>query len=273
MAYYGRTGGLAVSPTDVVRPRGIYPGHEGERARLHPTRKLDFELELAFFISAPIPQGTIVTAKDAAEHIFGFVLLNDWSARDIQKHEMAPLGVFHSKSFQTSISPWIITLDALRGSSAGPPKSNQTKIESLLVCDDQDHGVFDLELSAKVSRGGAAAVTICESNAKHAYWSPYQMLAYHSLSGVGVSTGDLLGTGTHSSPISHESATPSTGGCLVEVFGLGETLPDVGGQPMGWLEDGDRLTIEAWFKTAAGGRAGFGPLTGLVCPSLVESAI
>jgi len=151
MAYYGRTGGLAVSPTDVVRPRGIYPAREGERARLQPTRKLDFELELGFFVSAPIPKGKIVTAKNAAEHIFGFVLLNDWSARDAQKHEMAPLGVFHSKSFQTSIPPWIVTLDALRGSSAKPPGSNEKDIEALLVCDERDHGVFDLELSASVS--------------------------------------------------------------------------------------------------------------------------
>jgi fumarylacetoacetase len=152
MAYYGRNGGLAVSGADVVRPSGIYPTNDGERARLRPTQKLDFEIELAFFISGSIPKGTIVSAKDAAEHIFGFVLLNDWSARDIQKHEMAPLGVFHSKSFQTSISPWIVTLDALKGSPAGPPQSNETDIESLLKCDAQDHGVFDLDFSAKVSR-------------------------------------------------------------------------------------------------------------------------
>lgn len=152
MAYYGRNGGLAVSGQDVVRPRGIYPSSEGERARLQASRKLDFEIELAFFISAPIAPGEIVTAKEAAEHIFGFVLLNDWSARDIQKHEMAPLGVFHSKSFQTSISPWVITLDALRGSHAGPPASNSTEIESLLICDAADHGLFDLDFSAKVSR-------------------------------------------------------------------------------------------------------------------------
>lgn len=152
IAYYGRNSGLAVSGTDVVRPSGIYPAGDGERARLHPTQKLDFEIELAFFISAAIPKGTIVPAKDAAEHIFGFVLLNDWSARDIQKHEMAPLGVFHSKSFQTSISPWIITLDALKGSPAGPPQSHETDIELLLKCDTQDHGIFDLDFSAKVSR-------------------------------------------------------------------------------------------------------------------------
>lgn len=152
MVYYGRNSGLAVSGTDVVRPSGIYPANDGERARLRPSQKLDFEIDLEFFISASIPKGTTVTAKDAAEHIFGFVLLNDWSARDIQRHGMAPLGVFHSKSFQTSISSWIVTLDALKESPAGPPQSNETDIESLLKCDTQDHGVFDLAFSAKVSR-------------------------------------------------------------------------------------------------------------------------
>lgn len=152
MSYYGRNSALVVSGTDVVRPSGIFPAKEGERAHFHPTEKLDFEIELGFFISAPIPKSKIVTAKDAGEHIFGFVLFNDWSARDIQKHEMAPLGVFHSKSFQTSISPWIVTLDALQGCRAGPPQSNDTGIEPLLVCDPHDNGVFDMDFSAKVSR-------------------------------------------------------------------------------------------------------------------------
>ena len=152
MSYYGRNGGLAVSGTDVVRPSGIFPISDNERARLRASEKLDFEIELAFFISAPIPKGKVITAKDAAEHIFGFVLLNDWSARDIQKHEMAPLGVFHSKSFQTSISPWIITMDALKSSPANPPPSNKTDIDPLLFCDEKDHGLFDLDFAAKVSR-------------------------------------------------------------------------------------------------------------------------
>ncbi len=131
---------------------------------------------------------------------------------------MAPLGCFHSKSFSTSISPWIVTLDALRSSVADPPPSNQTDIDPFLICDAKDHGLFDLDFSAKVSRKeplcftqtatkdsqgkGAAAVEIAQSYLKHTYWTPYQMVAYNSLSGCGLNTDDLMATGTHFSPVS-----------------------------------------------------------------------
>lgn len=152
LGYHGKNGGLDVSGADVVRPIGLYPKAKGQKATLQPCEKLDFEMELAFFISAPISKGKTVTAKEAAEHVFGYVLLNDWSARDIQRHEMTPLGVFNSKSFSTTITPWIITLDALRSSPTSPPPSNDADVSSFLVCDGKDHGLFDIDFTAKVSR-------------------------------------------------------------------------------------------------------------------------
>lgn len=152
--YNGRLSSIRVSGTDVVRPSGWYPkGEEGdEKPTFQPTAQLDFEIEVGTFISKPIPYGTRVTAKEAAEHIFGFVLLNDWSARDIQKYEMPPLGPFHSKGFITTISPWIVTLDALRSCTGGPPASNSTDIHPWLVADKDNHGVYDIEFKASVSR-------------------------------------------------------------------------------------------------------------------------
>lgn len=117
----------------------------------HATKELDFEIGLGMFAAKPLPRGQLVSATDVADYIFGFVLHNDWSARDIQRYEMVPLGVFNSKSFMTSISPWIVTLDALRGCQSDPPPSNKTSIHKMLLCDEQFHGLFDIKLSATIA--------------------------------------------------------------------------------------------------------------------------
>lgn len=152
MAYYGRTGGVAQSGVDVVRPTGFYPDPTTGEVRYQPCRELDFEIGLGMFVAGPVAKGQKVTAREAGDHILGFVLHNDWSARDVQKFEMAPLGVFHSKSFLTSVSPWIVTPEALQSAASSPPPSNTTKIHSMLVCDKENPGLFDIGLSAKVSR-------------------------------------------------------------------------------------------------------------------------
>ncbi len=152
MTYHGRVSSLSVSGTKVVRPKGFFRNKDDTITVFQSTRQLDFEIELGAFISAPINKGETVTADEAANHVFGYVLLNDWSARDLQKYEMPPLGPFHSKAFATTISPWIITLDALNSSPADPPISNSTKLHPMFVCNNKNHGLFDIELSAKVSR-------------------------------------------------------------------------------------------------------------------------
>jgi fumarylacetoacetase len=152
MGYNGRISSIAVSGTEVVRPHGFFKPAGEDRTNYQASAQLDFEVEMGAFISLPINGPKTVTAKEAADHIFGYVLLNDWSARDIQKHEMAPFGPFHSKSFLTSISPWVVTLDALRGSRTAPPASCSSPISPVLMCDEEDHGLFDVNLFASISR-------------------------------------------------------------------------------------------------------------------------
>ena len=220
MAYNGRTGGVEVSGNDIIRPSGLFPDPITGKVILQPSRQLDFEIGIGMFVGKPVEKGETITAQEASDHIFGLVLHNDWSARDHQKFEMAPLGVFHSKSFSTSISPWVVTLDALQACVAPPPPSNLTEIHPMLRCDDKNTGMFDVDLPATVSRrfsylisdpladwslgNGGLGVEITRSNHKDEYWSLTQMLAYHSLNGCGLKTGDLISTGTISSPVSKE---------------------------------------------------------------------
>jgi len=222
MGYNGRLSSITTSGADVVRPCGFYPADGQSRPTFQPTRQLDFEIELGAFLSKPVEFGTTVDAKTAAaDHIFGYVLLNDWSARDIQKYEMPPLGPFHSKGFITTISPWIVTPEALESSKAASPRSNTTQIHPKLFSDENNHGVYDIDLRASVARkldsdprscvirnadsrargGGNAAVDIARSNLRDSYWGIPQMIAYQSSSGLGLHNGDLVAGGTISSPV------------------------------------------------------------------------
>lgn len=152
MAYNGRLSSICVSETEVVRPKGFFRNEGDVHATYQMTRQLDFEVELGAIISVAIGKGETVNANTAGDHVFGYVLLNDWSARDVQKYEMPPLGPFHSKGFLTTISPWVVTLDALRNSPAAPPLSNSSHIHPILMCDEENHGLYDISLSARVSR-------------------------------------------------------------------------------------------------------------------------
>lgn len=152
MGYNGRISSITISGTDVVRPRGFFKPQGSDKTGYQVSARLDFEVEMGTFISRPIEAPNAASAKEAPNHIFGYVLLNDWSARDIQSHEMHPFGPFHSKSFLTSISPWVVTLDALAGSPTPAPPTQISKVNPLLDLDEKDHGVFDVELSARVSR-------------------------------------------------------------------------------------------------------------------------
>ena len=152
MGYNGRASSIEPSGTGVVRPCGFYRNDDEKRATFRPTKELDFEIELGAFISTPIEYGTSVDAVAAADHIFGYVLHNDWSARDIQKYEMPPLGPMHSKGFITTISPWVVTPEALESCRSDPPISNTTQIHPALVADENKHGVYDISLTASVKR-------------------------------------------------------------------------------------------------------------------------
>ena len=152
MGYNGRLSSIDVSGADVVRPCGFFKASGGDRTAYQPSAQLDFEVEMGAFISAPVNAPKTITAKEAADHIFGYVLLNDWSSRDIQKHEMAPFGPLHSKSFRTSISPWIVTLDALKSSPTKLPPVVSSPVSPTLDLDQENTGVFNVDLIASVSR-------------------------------------------------------------------------------------------------------------------------
>jgi fumarylacetoacetase len=153
MAYNGRVSSVAVSGTDVIRPKGFFLRNPGDKhVEYQASRELDFEVEMGCFVSTPVALGNAVSARNAWKHVFGYVLLNDWSARDTQKYEMHPFGPLHSKSFLTSISPWVVTPDALRGSLARPVAANNSELASYLQNDPDNHAGYDIEFSVTLSR-------------------------------------------------------------------------------------------------------------------------
>ena len=152
LGYNGRLSSLFPSGHPIHRPSGFFIKNGAEEPTFQTSSQIDFEIELGAFISKPIPHGSTIDAKAAADHIFGYVLHNDWSARDIQAYEMPPLGPMHSKGYVTTISPWVVTLDALESSSTKPPTSNSTPIHPCMMADAKNHGVYDIEFNAKVKR-------------------------------------------------------------------------------------------------------------------------
>ncbi|KAF5009694.1 hypothetical protein FDECE_4103 [Fusarium decemcellulare] len=257
LGYNGRASSIITSGQDFTRPYGMIPGENG--ARYSPCQKLDYEMELGIFISNPIDYGETVSALNTPDHIFGFVLMNDWSARDIQFYEMMPLGPFNGKSTATSISPWVITIEAMReaGALISPPMDGSEKPvggkatpEPFLRCPID----LSLRVSSYLSRdGGHSKEMLGKSDVKHLHWSPFQMIAHHSSSGCGLRTGDLIGTGTLSS--TKEQIFKSgdgfdanrRSGCLQELVQGGKhPLRLADGSELTWLEDGDTVIMEGW---------------------------
>lgn len=233
---------------------------------------MDFELELGFFISNPVPfRKTIKTADDATEHIFGFVLLNDWSARDIQFAEMRPLGPFNGKGSASTISPWVVTLDALAGSetliSDSEAITGMSKRPNYLRHTSEKQ-TWDIEVGVALKRNGDTKPTsISLANLKDLYWSPAQMLSYHASSGCGLRTGDLLGTGTISSQSSERSREGgSSFGCLLEITDGGKKGFMLGNEEVMWLEDGDEVIMSGKVIRSDGSVIGFGECSGLIEP-------
>ncbi|KAL9476152.1 hypothetical protein ACSS6W_005993 [Trichoderma asperelloides] len=195
---------------------------------------------------------------------FGFVVLNDWSSRDLQAYEMTPLGPFHSKGFATSISPWIVTLEALDPFACEPKYNHDSTTFEHLTWHDRAKGTFDISLTVKLIRNGIT-YDVAESNLRYMYWTPYQQIVHHAAGGCGLKTGDLLGTGTISGEKEGEL------GCLYEATQDGNSkLQFDDGSELGYLEDNDEIILEAWCGDGEGGRAtlGFGHSRGKLLPSI-----
>jgi fumarylacetoacetase len=256
IAYHGRASSIVPSGADVRRPHGQIKPPDATAPVFSASRALDFELETAFFIGPPNKLGEPVPIEQAADHIFGIVLMNDWSARDIQTWEYQPLGPFLAKNFCTSISPWIVTMEALEPFRKPLPTQDPTPLPYLRTPNDF---IFDIRLEVELQTAKMSAPqTITRSNSVNLYWSIAQQLAHHTAGGCNLQPGDLLASGTISGP--EESGR----GSMLELTWRGANplqLPN--GETRKWLEDGDRLTISGWCE-GDGYRVGFGGVTGRI---------
>ena len=259
VAYHGRASSVIVSGTDVCRPRGQTKADDAVSPTFGPSRSLDFELELGTFIGPGNPLGEPIPVAQAAEHLFGMVLVNDWSARDIQKWEYQPLGPFLAKNFATSISPWVVTFDALEPFSvAGPPQDP----EPLPYLRAPTSTAYDIRLEVWLQTTRMARPQrISTTNARNLYWTIAQHVAHHTVGGCNLRPGDLLASGTIS------GSTPDSLGSMLELAWKG-TRPIAleGGETRVFLQDGDRLTLTGWCE-GKGYRIGFGEVTACVLPS------
>jgi len=256
IAYHGRASSIVPSGREVRRPHGQIKPPDSNAPIFGASRALDFELETAFLIGPPNKLGEPVPIADAVDHIFGMVLMNDWSARDIQTWEYQPLGPFLAKNFCTSISPWVVTLEALEPFRQPLSPQEPAPLEYLRLPNDF---TFNIELEARLQTARMSAPqTITRSNFRNLYWSMAQQLAHHTVGGCNLQPGDLLASGTISGP--EENAR----GCMLELTWRGANplqLPD--GETRKWLEDGDSLTISGWCL-GDGYRVGFGEVSGRV---------
>jgi fumarylacetoacetase len=269
IGYHGRASSIRASGAELRRPNGQRKGASEVVPSFGPSRSLDFELELGVWIGPGNALGTPITIAEAANHIAGFCLLNDWSARDIQGWESQPLGPFLGKSFLTIISPWVVTPEALapfRTAQAARPAGDAAPLPYIWDAADQAAGAFDIELEVFLLTQGLASKghhRLSLSNARHLYWTVAQLVAHHSSGGCNMRAGDLLGTGTISAP------SDDGLGSLLEIVGGGRrplALPS--GETRRFLEDGDTVIMRAHCRRDGFASIGFGECRGTVVPAL-----
>lgn len=258
IGYNGRSSSVQASGEPIIRPKGqVKTGDELEYA---PTRELDFELEMGFYLSHGQEAGRRITCSAAEEHILGLVIVNDWSSRDVQRWEYQPLGPFLAKSFATTVSPWLVTLDALEPFRIDGMEQDPAVLPYLRR---QGRQHFDVELEVSLqSKKMKKPQVICRSNMKHLYWSPAQQLAHVTSNGTAVEFGDLYATGTISAP-DREGR-----GSLLELSWRGSEplVLEETGEKRTFLEDGDTVVMRAWAQ-GEGFRVGFGECRGAVKPA------
>jgi len=259
VAYHGRASSIVASGAEVRRPHGQTKPPDAPAPIYGPSRSFDYELETAFLIGPGNALGEPVPIDRATDHIFGLVLMNDWSARDVQAWEYQPLGPFLAKNFCTSISPWVVTLEALESFRKPLPPQDPEPLPYLRAAKDF---TYDIQLEARLQTASMEAPhTITRTNFQNLYWSIAQQLAHHTVNGCNLQPGDLLASGTISGP------TEESRGCMLELTWRGAnplTLPN--GEKRKWLEDGDSLTITGWAQ-GDGHRIGFGEVSGRVTPA------
>ena len=259
VAYHGRASSIVVSGTSLHRPNGQIKLPDSDQPVFGPSKKLDFELEIAFITCKNTTLGQPVSTDDAEEHIIGFVLFNDWSARDIQQWEYVPLGPFLGKNFGSTMSAWVVTMDALEPFRCDGPVQDPPVLPYLRTKGNQN---FDVRLEVLIQPEGSDATTVCRSNFKYLYWNVNQQLAHHTINGCNIDVGDVYASGTISGP--------STGsyGSMLELSWNGKkslSMPD--GTIRHFIEDGDTVIMRA-FASKENIRVGFGECRGKILPAI-----
>ena len=259
VGYHGRASSIVVSGTPIHRPKGQTKADDADKPTFGPTRLLDFELEMAFVINKETALGSSVTTAQAEDHIFGLLLFNDWSARDIQKWEYVPLGPFLAKNFGSTVSPWIVTLEALEPFKTDSPEQDPEVLPYLQFTGKKN---YDIRLEVDIITPAGAAKTISNSNFKYMYWNMCQQLAHHTANGCNIQVGDLYASGTISGP------TPDSYGSMLEITWQGKNpiqMPD--GTERKFIQDNDTVVMRAHAEKE-GVRIGFGECTGKILPAL-----
>ena len=270
IAYHGRTSSIGVSGQSFRRPRGQSLPAGASAPVYGPCARLDYELELGIYIGTGNPQGAPIAIQNAEQHIFGMCLLNDWSARDIQFWEMAPLGPFLGKNFCTTISPWIVTMEALQPYRQAParPASDPQPLAYLDEANNNAQGAIDISLevlleSAQLRAEGKPAARLSRTSFKHQYWTVAQMVTHHTMGGCNLQSGDLLGSGTVSGPGEGQA------GAMIELaYGGTNPVPLGNGETRGFIQDGDAVILRGWCEKLGFARIGFGQSKGTVLPAL-----
>ena len=269
IGYHGRSSSVVVSGTPIRRPVGQTKG-DADKPDLGPSQKLDYELELGFFVGPGNELGEAISIDNAEAHLFGAVLFNDWSARDIQPWEYQPLGPFLSKNFGSTLSPWVVTMEALAPFRApfARPASDPQPLPYLESPSNRATGALDIHLEAWLQTTAmrvahAKPVRLSTGNVREAaYWTPSQLVTHHSVGGCNLRPGDLFGSGTLSGP------GPGQSGSLVEMTQGGAkpiVLPN--GETRTFLADGDALTLRGWCERPGAKRIGFGECIGVIAPA------
>ncbi|MEQ9264540.1 MAG: fumarylacetoacetase [Balneolaceae bacterium] len=258
VGYHGRASSIIVSGQDIHRPKGQTKPADSNPV-FGPSKRMDFELEMAFIVGKGTGLGDSVTTGSAEDHIFGMVLFNDWSARDIQKWEYVPLGPFLGKSFASSISPWVVTMEALEPFRVSSPKQEPEVLPHLKYSGEKN---FDINLEVQIqTEKGSEATTICETNFKYMYWNMAQQLTHHTTNGCNINIGDMMASGTISGP------TPDSFGSMLELSWSGsKKIALKGGEERTFLEDGDTVIMKGHSENN-GIRVGFGEVRSKLLPS------
>jgi fumarylacetoacetase len=267
IGYHGRASSIVVSGTEVKRPRGQLKADDAVEPTFGPSKRLDYELEVGVFVGEANEQGVPIEIANAREHIFGLTLVNDWSARDMQAWEYQPLGPFLAKSFATTISPWVVTLEALepfRSAAFARNNGDPKPLKYLLDPEDQSSGGIDITLEVsiatrKMREQGVEAERVSRGSFRDMYWTIAQLLTHHASNGCNLKSGDLLASGTVS------GKEKSSRGSLLELAWRGtEPLKLANGEERKFLEDGDEVVIRGYCEKEGVPRLGFGECRGII---------